>query len=151
MKQKEDRAFYVAEFIMPFLSYAPTVFISVIYIFLAGEKIEFHFFIILLPVITLLIILLLRVDILLMLSMPGYLRNFIVSTTMLAVLPILLISKHILDIQYLVIAVWVLIIPALLLWAWLMSYGKTAKDAKLQYRRQHSNKCLQSDAATPRA
>jgi small-conductance mechanosensitive channel len=143
MKQKEDRTFYVAEFVMPFLSYVPTVFISVIYIALSSEKSEFHIFIIPLLVVTLLVIFMFRVDILLMFSMPGYLRNFVVSTAMLAVLPILLLAKNIFNMQHFVTAAWLLIIPVLLLWAWLMSYGKTAKNAKNQYRSQHSNNRFQ--------
>ena len=63
----------------------------------------------------------------------------------------MVILSHVLDAQYMINVAFIAIVPVLIIWGWLMSFGKTAMYAKSQYQELYSNNRLQSDEATPRA
>ena len=144
MSQNKGKEFYVSEFILPFLAYTPVIVTFCIYQFLSSDIYTkyFYLFTIMVPVLvgSVAAIVILRADILAMLRMPGYLINFIISICILEVLPIMLILSHVLDWQYLINVAFIAIVPVLIIWGWLMSFGKIAMNAKSQYRELHSNK-----------
>lgn len=155
MNQKKGKEFYVSEFILPFLAYTPVILTFCLYQYLSADISTkyIYLFTIMAPILvgSVAAIVILRADILTILRMPGYLRNFIISICILEALPVMMILSHILEAQYLINVLFIAIVPVLIIWGWLMSFGKTAMYAKSQYRELHSNNRLQSDEAWPRA